>query len=44
MGPPRAGSSGTELVRGLVKQIGGRMVQAEQAQGTGFCVYFPLVT
>jgi two-component sensor histidine kinase len=47
MGPPRPGSSGTELVRRLVQQIGGRLEQLEQPeqpQGTGFRVLFPLVT
>lgn len=43
MGPPRLGSSGTELVRRLVQQVGGRIEQTAQAQGTGFCVTFPLV-
>jgi two-component sensor histidine kinase len=43
MGPPRAGSSGMELVRRLVQQIGGRIAQAEQSQGSGLCVFFPLV-
>ena len=43
MGPPRPGSSGTELVRRLVQQVGGRIEQMPQAQGTGFCVTFPLV-
>lgn len=44
MGPPRPGSSGTELVRRLVQQVGGRLEAMKQAQGTGFCVFFPLVT
>ena len=44
MGPTRPGSSGTELVRRLVDQVGGKMARAEQARGTGFCVFFPLVT
>ncbi|TPG53544.1 GAF domain-containing protein [Roseomonas nepalensis] len=44
MGPPRPGSSGTELVRRLVQQVGGRLERTEQAQGTGFRVTFPLVT
>ncbi|MBP0444845.1 GAF domain-containing protein [Roseomonas sp. SSH11] len=44
MGPPRPGSSGTELVRRLVRQVGGRLEQPEQECGAGFCVFFPLVT
>ncbi|WP_424135451.1 sensor histidine kinase [Roseomonas chloroacetimidivorans] len=44
MGPPRPGSSGTELVQRLVQQVGGRLARAEQMQGTGICVFFPLVT
>jgi len=44
MGPPRPGSSGMELVRRLVQQVGGKLEQTDQAQGTGFCVTFPLVT
>lgn len=43
MGPPRPGSSGTELVRRLVQQVGGRLERVAQPQGTGFCVTFPLV-
>ncbi|HEY8614113.1 MAG TPA: histidine kinase dimerization/phosphoacceptor domain -containing protein, partial [Roseomonas sp.] len=44
MGPPRPGSSGTELVRRLVQQIGGRLEEEPQERGVGFCVIFPLVT
>ena len=44
MGPPRPGSSGTELVRRLVQQVGGKLERAEQERGTGFRVIFPLVT
>lgn len=44
MGPPRLGSSGTELVQRLVQQVGGRMEQIEQDEGAGFRVRFPLVT
>lgn len=44
MGPPRPGSSGTELVRRLVQQVGGSLVQEEPIQGTGFVIRFPLVT
>jgi len=44
MGPPRPGSSGIELVRRLVQQIGGCMEREEVASGTGFMVWFPLVT
>ena len=44
MGPPRPGSSGTELVRRLVRQVSGRLEPTEQARGAGFCVWFPLVT
>lgn len=42
MGPPRPGSAGTELVRRLVQQIGGRLVQLAQERGAGFCVSFPV--
>ncbi|MFH5923461.1 sensor histidine kinase [Roseomonas xinghualingensis] len=42
MGPPRPGSSGMELVRRLVQQIGGRTAQVEQGHGAGLCVFFPL--
>ncbi len=42
MGPPRAGSSGTELVRRLVQQVSGRIEQEPQERGTGFCVTFPV--
>ncbi|SHJ98853.1 Two-component sensor histidine kinase, contains HisKA and HATPase domains [Roseomonas rosea] len=44
MGPPRPGSSGTELVRRLVRQVGGRLEEMAQPRGAGFCVMFPLVT
>lgn len=44
MGPPRAGSAGTELVRRLVQQIGGRVERQDRAQGTCLVVTFPLVT
>ncbi len=43
MGPPRPGSLGTELVRRLVQQCGGRM-HHEAAPGTAITVRFPLVT
>lgn len=43
MGPPRPGSSGTELVGLLVQQMGGEMEQERQVRGTGFCIRFPLV-
>ncbi len=44
MGAPRPGSSGTELVRRLAQQIGGRLEREEVERGTGFAVCFPLVT
>ncbi len=44
MGPPRPGSSGSELVRRLVQQIGGRLEREAVERGTGFVVRFPLVT
>jgi two-component sensor histidine kinase len=44
MGPPRPGSSGTELIRRLVQQIGGRLDQEEVELGTSFLICFPLVT
>ena len=43
MGAPRPGSSGTELVRRLVQQIGGHLERKELQRGTGFAVSFPLV-
>ncbi len=44
MGPPRAGGSGTELVRRLVQQVGGQLDREEVEPGTGFVIRFPLVT
>ena len=44
LGPPRSGSSGTELIGRLVQQIGGRLGQEEVQVGTSFIVCFPLVT
>ena len=44
MGPPRPGSLGTELVRRLVQQCGGRMHQEALDPGTAITVRFPLVT
>ena len=44
MGPPRHGSSGTELIGRLVQQIGGRLRREEVEVGTSFVVCFPLVT
>ncbi len=44
MGPPRPGSSGTELVRLLVQQVGGHMEQEARDRGVGFQIRFPLVT
>ena len=44
MGPPREGSSGTDLVKGLVQQIGGQLEQVRQEKGTGFQIRFPIVT
>ena len=44
MGPARPGSSGTDLVRRLVRQVGGRLERPEQECGTAVCVTFPLVT
>ncbi len=43
MGVPRPGSSGTELVRRLVQQVGGHLDREEMQQGTGFVVSFPVV-
>jgi two-component sensor histidine kinase/putative methionine-R-sulfoxide reductase with GAF domain len=42
MGPPRKGSSGTDLVTRLVRQIGGQVEQMEQVRGSGFCIRFPM--
>ena len=44
LGPPREGSSGTDLLSRLVQQVGGVIERVEQDRGTGFCVRFPLVT
>ncbi len=44
MGPPRPGSLGTELVRRLVAQCGGRMHHEALHPGTAITVRFPLVT
>lgn len=44
MGPPRPGSLGTELVRRLVEQCGGRMHHEALNPGTAITVRFPLVT
>lgn len=44
MGPPRPGSAGTDLVRRLVQQVGGRVERTEEASGTGFRILFPLAT
>ncbi len=44
MGPPRPGSLGTELVRRLVQQAGGRMHHEALHPGTAITVRFPLVT
>lgn len=44
MGPPRPGSSGTELVRRLVEHIGGGLEQEAMERGTGFKICFALVT
>jgi two-component sensor histidine kinase len=44
MGPPRSGSSGTELIRRLVQQIGGRLRQEDVQVGTSFLICFPVVT
>ncbi|MGI4807565.1 MAG: sensor histidine kinase [Janthinobacterium lividum] len=44
MGPPRLGSSGTELVKRLVQQVGGNLEQLDMVPGTGFVIRFPLVT
>jgi two-component sensor histidine kinase len=43
MGPPRPGSSGAELIRRLVQQIGGRLEQEAVELGTAFVICFPLV-
>jgi two-component sensor histidine kinase len=43
MGPPRAGSSGSELVGRLAQQLGGRIEPEDLPAGTGFAVCFPLV-
>ena len=42
MGPPREGSSGTDLLSRLVRQIGGAIEKMEQEKGAGFCLKFPL--
>ena len=42
MGPPRPGSSGTELVHRLVRQIGGHLDREEVQQGTGHAISFPV--
>ncbi|MBL6081847.1 GAF domain-containing protein [Belnapia sp. T18] len=44
MGPPRAGSSGSELIARLAKQLGGRVEPENLPVGTGFVISFPLVT
>ena len=44
MGPPRSGSLGTELVRRLVQQCGGRLHHEALDPGTAITVRFPLVT
>ena len=44
MGPPRPGSLGTELVRRLVQQAGGRMHHEALDPGTAVTVRFPLAT
>jgi two-component sensor histidine kinase len=44
MGPSRPGSSGAELVKRLVEQIGGRLEREELEHGTGFMICFVLVT
>lgn len=44
MGPPRPGSLGTELVRRLVEQCGGRMHHEALDPGTAITVRFPLAT
>jgi len=44
MGPPRPGSLGTELVRRLVQQCGGRLHHEALDPGTAITVRFPLVT
>jgi two-component system, sensor histidine kinase PdtaS len=43
MGPSRSGSSGTELVRALARQIGGTVVYDTSEQGTTANILFPLV-
>lgn len=41
MGPPRPGSSGSELVRRLVGQVGGLLERPETERGTAFRITFP---
>jgi two-component sensor histidine kinase len=43
MGPSRPGSSGTDLVRALARQIGGTVVYDTSEQGTTANILFPLV-
>ena len=44
MGPPRAGGSGSELVKRLAQQLGGQIALEQASVGTWFAVSFPLVT
>ena len=44
MGVPRPGSSGAELVRRLVQQVGGQLDREEVQRGTCFTIKFPLVS
>ena len=44
MGSPRPGSSGTELMRRLVQQLGGQLDREERDSGTGFAITFPMMT
>ena len=44
MGAPRPGSSGTELVRRLVQQVGGQLDREEVQRGTCFAIRFPVIS
>jgi two-component sensor histidine kinase len=43
MGPPCAGSAGSELIGRLAQQLGGRIEPEDLPAGTEFAVCFPLV-
>lgn len=44
MGPPRSGSSGTELVQRLVQQLGGTLRSDDVESGSSHSISFPLIT